>query len=197
MTRVYGTALPLVTLRPFEADDAAMVLRAAEDPCICVLLDLVPGNHRVAEDYVMRQLLRAERGLGASYVVADAVSGVPVGQIGVWLRSRAPDGATGYREESHGRAAVGFWTGPEHRRRGYASVALVALAAEVFGGGVVERLEAYVEPWNEGSWRALERAGFVREGLLRGWQRVGTSRRDMYVYGLLASDGSLRGDSDA
>ena len=45
-----------------------------------------------------------------------------------------------------------------------------------------------VEPWNEGSWRAAERAGFVREGLLRSWQRVGDERRDMYMYGFLPGD---------
>lgn len=37
----------------------------------------------------------------------------------------------------------------------------------------VHRLELYVEPWNEGSWRTAERAGYTREGLLRSWQQVG------------------------
>lgn len=190
MTARRGSPLPRVELRPFEVGDVAMVLHAAEDPYICELLDLVSGDRSIAEAYVRRQPLRAERGLGVSQVVIDAVSQEPVGQVGLWLRSRAPDGATGYREESHGRAAVGYWTSPEHRRCGYAASALCALAADVFARGAVERLEAYVEPWNEGSWRSLERAGFVREGLLRGWQRVGTSRRDMFVYGLLANDTS-------
>lgn len=33
----------------------------------------------------------------------------------------------------------------------------------------VQRLELYVEPWNEGSWRAAEATGFAREGLMRQW----------------------------
>ena len=49
----------------------------------------------------------------------------------------------------------------------------------------VERLELYVEPWNEGSWRAAEAAGYQREGLLRAWQRVGDARGDMYMYSIL------------
>jgi [ribosomal protein S5]-alanine N-acetyltransferase len=52
----------------------------------------------------------------------------------------------------------------------------------------LHRIELYVEPWNEGSWRAAERAGYVREGLLRSWQQVGSERRDLYMYSLLPED---------
>jgi RimJ/RimL family protein N-acetyltransferase len=52
----------------------------------------------------------------------------------------------------------------------------------------VVRLELYVEPWNVGSIRTAERAGFVREGLLRKAERVGVERRDMFVYGRLRDD---------
>jgi ribosomal-protein-alanine N-acetyltransferase len=51
----------------------------------------------------------------------------------------------------------------------------------------VERLELYVEPWNEASWRAAEAAGYQREGLLRAWQRVGDARKDMFIYSVLPS----------
>jgi RimJ/RimL family protein N-acetyltransferase len=54
----------------------------------------------------------------------------------------------------------------------------------------IPRLELYVEPWNEASWRTAERVGFTREGLLRSWQLVGTERRDMFMYSLLATDES-------
>ena len=40
----------------------------------------------------------------------------------------------------------------------------------------------------EPSWRAAVGAGYVREGLLRSWQRVGEDRRDMYAYSRLPSD---------
>lgn len=53
-------------------------------------------------------------------------------------------------------------------------------------------MELYVEPWNEGSWRAAERIGYAREGLLRSWQRVGDERRDMYMYSLLPEDLAAR-----
>lgn len=42
-----------------------------------------------------------------------------------------------------------------------------------------------MEPWNEGSWRAAEQAGYEREGLLRAFKRVGGQPRDMYMYSRL------------
>lgn len=58
----------------------------------------------------------------------------------------------------------------------------------------LDRLELYVEPWNEGSWRAAESAGYEREGLLRAWERVAGEPRDMYMHGRLTSQGSARGE---
>jgi [ribosomal protein S5]-alanine N-acetyltransferase len=61
--------------------------------------------------------------------------------------------------------------------------ALGTLATWAFEAIDVVRLELYVEPWNVGSIRTAERVGFLREGLLRKAERVGTERRDVYVYG--------------
>jgi RimJ/RimL family protein N-acetyltransferase len=49
-------------------------------------------------------------------------------------------------------------------------------------------MELYVEPWNTASIRTAEKAGFRREGLLRGWQEVGGERKDMYMFARLSGD---------
>lgn len=49
----------------------------------------------------------------------------------------------------------------------------------------IQRLQLFVEPWNEGSWRTARACGYQREGLLRRWQRVGAELEDMYVYSRL------------
>ena len=72
--------------------------------------------------------------------------------------------------------------------QGVRTHALAAVSGWGLSLGPIHRLELYVEPWNEGSWRAAERAGYRREGLLRSWQEVGGTRRDMYVYSLLRGD---------
>lgn len=51
----------------------------------------------------------------------------------------------------------------------------------------VHRVQLYVEPWNESSWRVAEACGYVREGLLRSWQQVGSERKDMFVYSVVAN----------
>lgn len=97
-----------------------------------------------------------------------------VGNIGLW---------TSNIEVGH--ANTGYWIAPQARRRGYLTAALRTLTSWALAIPEVERLELYVEPWNEASWRAAETAGYQREGLLRAWQRIGDTRKDMYMYGIL------------
>jgi RimJ/RimL family protein N-acetyltransferase len=86
------------------------------------------------------------------------------------------------------RASTGYFVVERHRGAGFAGRALATLATWAFEAIDVVRLELYAEPWNVGSIRTAERAGFVREGLLRKAERVGSERRDMFVYGRLRED---------
>ncbi len=175
------TRLPVI-LRAFSDSDAGLIQSVAGDPLI-PLITTVPagGDLAGALAFIGRQHQRLSAGQGYSFAITDAASGTPVGQAGLWLR-----------DADHGRAAVGYWVAAPHRRRGYTTAALTALSRWGLGLEGIERLELYVEPWNEGSWRAAERAGYHREGLLRSWQRVGAERRDMYMYSLLPADIAAR-----
>jgi RimJ/RimL family protein N-acetyltransferase len=66
-----------------------------------------------------------------------------------------------------------------------ATAALKALTAFAWTIPVLHRIELYIEPWNSGSVRAAEGAGFEREGLLRGHQEIGGRRRDMLLYSII------------
>jgi ribosomal-protein-alanine N-acetyltransferase len=164
-----------VRLRAFSSADIPMVLDAANDPLIPVLTT-VPStpDPALAAAFIDRQHARAATGTGYSFAIADH-GDTAVGQIGLWLRNI-----------DLGRVSIGYWIAPNARRRGFAADALRTVA--VWGERLpdVHRLELYVEPWNEGSWRAAEHAGFQREGLLRSWERVGTERRDMFIYSRIA-----------
>lgn len=83
------------------------------------------------------------------------------------------------------RASIGYWIIDSQRRRGYAAEALDVLTTWALHHVDVDRLELYVEPWNTGSWRAAEHAGYAREGLLRAWERIDGTPRDMYMYSRL------------
>lgn len=80
---------------------------------------------------------------------------------------------------------IGYWTAPEFRRAGVVTKALSLISAWGVEHPGIHRLQLYVEPWNEGSGRAAERVGFVREGLMRRWKAVGDEPRDMFMYSLL------------
>jgi RimJ/RimL family protein N-acetyltransferase len=167
-----------VLLREFDASDIGVVLSAAADPLI-PLITTVPagGGPDQARAYIQRQQQRLASGAGYSFAIADIATGEAVGQIGLWL-SELPGG----------RASTGYWIGPGHRRRGYATAALTAITGWGLALDGIHRIELHVEPWNQGSWRAAERAGYQREGLLRSWQQVGDERRDMYIYGIIRQD---------
>lgn len=166
----------LVLLRPFAEGDAGVVMSAASDPLI-PLITTVPtsGTREDAVAYIERQHSRLISRTGYSFAIADAATDEAVGQIGLWLR-----------DIDAGRASTGYWIAPQRRRNGFARAALSTLTAWALNLNEVHRLQLFVEPWNEGSWRTAEACGFEGEGLLRAWQQVGRERRDMYVYSIVA-----------
>jgi RimJ/RimL family protein N-acetyltransferase len=169
---------PPITLRPFRDEDASLVQSVAADALI-PLITTVPasGDLDDARAYLGRQHERLVSGQGYSFAITEAATGDAVGQIGLWLKNI-----------SEGRASTGYWVSSQFRRRGYVIAALAAISRWGLSVENIHRIELYVEPWNEGSWRAAEQVGYRREGLLRIWQQVGSERRDMYMYSLLPQD---------
>lgn len=164
-----------VRLRPWTVNDTDVVASAAADPLIPLISTVPTSTDRAdLEAYVDRQHRRLREGSGFSFAIAEMRTNQAVGSIGLWTSNI-----------SAGRASTGYWIGPQFRRRGYAMSALHALTTWALSLPEVERLELYVEPWNEGSWRAAESVGYQREGLLRAWQVVGPDRKDMYIYSVL------------
>lgn len=171
---------PTVVLRPFEHRDAPLITSAGTDPLI-PLVTTVPTSGDLVDvrAFIDRQNTRLAEGVGYSFAIADTPTDEAVGQIGLWT-SAVPQ---------TGSASIGYWIGPEFRRRGYATEALRLLTIWASGLPNITRLELYVEPWNEGSWRAAQACNFRREVLLPKWQRVGGEDRDMYRYGLIPDHG--------
>ena len=161
-----------VRLRAWRLEDAPLDEAVSDDP-------LIPHNTSVptsgtlydAEAFVRRQQGRLDDGSGYAFAIALADTDEACGHIGLWTRHL-----------NDGRATLGYWLAPAHRRRGLLTEALAALCEWALTFDEITRLDLFVEPWNEGSWRAAEACGFEREGLLRNWQRVGDEPKDMYVY---------------
>ena len=165
----------LVTLRAFTPADVVLIQSASQDPMIPLITSApsTPGQEE-ALAFIKRQHHRLESGAGWPFAVADAATGAAVGQIGLWpgqssRRTGNPD-------------TIGYWIGPGHRKQGYAGEALKLLTEWALTVRQMPRIELYIEPWNEGSWRTAESAGYRRDRLLPSWQKIGTQWRDMYRY---------------
>jgi ribosomal-protein-alanine N-acetyltransferase len=168
-----------VTLRPFMRADLPLVREASTDPYIPTITS-VPQRYSDDEGraFIGRQHERAAGGHGYPFVVAGAEEPERgLGAVGLWLR-----------EIDSGRASIGYWLVPSARGLKLATAALGCVVAFAFETLAIPRLHLFVEPWNIASQRTAEAAGFSREALLRGWERIGDEQRDAFSYVLLRQE---------
>lgn len=85
---------------------------------------------------------------------------------------------------------IGVALFPEHRGRGVGTDAQVLLTRYLFDTTAAERIQAATEAGNRAEQRALEKAGFQREGVLRAWGIRAGRWRDAVMYSRLRSDDS-------
>ncbi|MDI5938563.1 GNAT family N-acetyltransferase [Micromonospora sp. DH15] len=92
-------------------------------------------------------------------------------------------------EQATGQAMIGFSLLPAGRGRGLATRAVRLVTGWAFDGVGLARVWAGTRPENAASQRVLERAGFTREGLLRGrLPGPDGTRVDSVQYARLATD---------
>jgi [ribosomal protein S5]-alanine N-acetyltransferase len=164
-----------VVLREFSILDVPMAMELSTDPYV-PLIGTLPAHAdtREARAWVDRQRGRWAEGVGFSFAIADAGNDDAVGSIGLWLANLAG-----------GRASAGYFVAPSARGRGIAGAALTALTRFAWSIPALHRVELYIEPWNVGSIKTAERAGYEREGLLRSYQEIGGRRRGMLLYAVI------------
>ncbi len=85
---------------------------------------------------------------------------------------------------------IGILLLPDHRGQGYGTTAHHLLVDYLFETTTVYRIQATTEVDNDAEQRALEKAGFTREGVLRGGSFVRGQWRDYALYGRLRTDPS-------
>lgn len=83
---------------------------------------------------------------------------------------------------------IGIGLLPGERGRGVGSVAQRLLVEYLFATTELDRVEASTDVDNIAEQKALARAGFTREGILRGAQVRGGIRRDLVHFGKLRTD---------
>jgi RimJ/RimL family protein N-acetyltransferase len=109
------------------------------------------------------------------------VDGAAVGTVS-WFETR-------YGPNDESRAFnIGIALIPEARGQGHGCVAQRLLADQLLATTSVNRVEASTDVENIAEQRSLEKAGFTREGLLRGSQFRGDTWHDLVSYSRLRSD---------
>ncbi|MDQ3891916.1 MAG: GNAT family N-acetyltransferase [Actinomycetota bacterium] len=166
-----------ILLRDWTFEDLPCVEEASRDPFIPTGTTVPsPFSEEGGRAFVQRQWGRRASGQGLSLAITEARTDDAVGLI-VLLHRQQP-----------GVVGVGYWIVAGHRRRGFALAAVHLLSRWALGLPAVARLEALVEPGNDGSVRVLEGAGFRREGLLREYLELRSTRSDVWLYSLIRSD---------
>ncbi len=85
-------------------------------------------------------------------------------------------------------AALGYWIGLRHARKGHMRSALASLVPFAFGGLRLHRIEAACLPHNQASIRTLEGAAFRHEGLARNYLKINGTWQDHMLYALSEED---------
>lgn len=172
-----------VVLRPVEESELPDILRIQTDPTW-------PGEYqwfgfRVAK---ARELERRW--------TQDGLIGSVDGTLAVEVEDGTFAGVVNWRPVGEtGNLEIGIWVHPAHRGRGIGTEAQRQLIDYLFATRPVHRVQAGTEIDNIAEQRALERVGFQREGVARGYGFRDGKWRDGVFYGLLRDDARDRPQS--
>ena len=156
--------------------DVPVIAEASHDPETRQRLDDEPLTPDRQRDSVSRAQEQWRTGTGAPFVIADAADDRPLGLLNLQF---------GEDEEVAGVAVSVF---PQARGRGVAAKALRLGATWGLRQLGLHRVFAEAAADNHASIRAIEKAGFQREGILRAHCKTQGRRHDCVMFSLLLQD---------
>lgn len=148
---------PTYTLRPWQAGDIDSVAKYANNPKIAAnLRDAFPTpyTYEDARAYVMGCI---EAGETTQCTRAICLDGEAVGSIGIFLE----------QDVYCKNAELGYWLAEPYWGQGIMSQAIRELTDLAFSQYDLHRIHAEPFAHNHGSRRALEKAGYQLEGILK------------------------------
>jgi RimJ/RimL family protein N-acetyltransferase len=168
-------------LRPVTAADVQFLDRQHEDPEAAGEFNWYgyrePSNGSLAERVAADLTIREDGGI---FAVTDDDDQI-LGDVSWRTASNGPP--------PYGDCwQIGIWLAPEARGQGHGAAAQRLLADQLFANSTRERVEAGTEAGNLGEQKALEKAGFTREGVLRRACLRAGEYRDMVVYSKLRGE---------
>jgi RimJ/RimL family protein N-acetyltransferase len=170
-----------VELRPVEEQDLPLIHRLTSDPD-------ATGDY---EWYGWRDPHEFRRRWDEDGLLGD--------ELAILIVCRGADrlGFVAWRKVPTGRIShcwsMGIALAPEARGQGYGTAAQRLLVRYLFRHSQVNRIEATTEIGNLAEQHALEKAGFTREGLLRGHGFQNGRWHDGVLYSVLRDEVDLHG----
>jgi len=162
---------------PAEADVPA-ITAACQDPLIQRFTFVpVPYSEEDARTFVAAAPREREAGEALALVICPRDGDELLGTVGVQRFDR-----------DHRTADIGYWMAPQARGRGAAARAVRLLAPWALRELGLARIQLDADVDNVASQRVAERAGFVREGVLRSVIEVKGRRWTEVVHSLLPED---------
>ena len=138
-----------------------------------------PGDRSAIREALAKGPLRNDR--NGEMIVERVSDGQPIGLVS-WHEVH-------YGPPPESRAwNIGISLIPEARGHGFGAIAQRLLADELFATTDTNRVEASTDAENLAEQRALEKAGFVREGIQRGAQFRAGAHHDLVTYARLRTD---------
>jgi len=169
-----------VCLRDLTIDDADLLDAWSADPDVRgEFNDFGFEPSRVDREALAKGPFRNER--NGELIVERISDGEPIGSVSWHRVAYGPNPGSGAWN-------IGISLVPATRGRGFGAEAQRLLADYLFSATEFDRVEASTDVDNVAEQRSLERAGFIREGLLRGAQERSGIRHDLLNYARLRSD---------
>jgi RimJ/RimL family protein N-acetyltransferase len=165
--------------RPPVEEDIDVLAPVFRDPAVGGEAGMPPWDAATLRVVLHDQLPEmVARGLMSPYVIVESATGRLLGGINLHHFDPLRD-----------TVEVGYWLLTDARGRGVATRCVQAAARHAFSNGIF-RIEAHVRVGNAASERVLERSGFRREGVKRGYLRRGgeDEKHNATLFARLADD---------
>jgi ribosomal-protein-alanine N-acetyltransferase len=162
-------------LRPFVDGDAPRISELAGDEAVSDTTLRIPHPYsaKMALEWIGTHQKIRDSGLAIFYAIDCKESGELVGSNGMEI------------DPLNSRADIGYWTGREYWKRGYATEAAAGLLGFAFNVLRLHKISAHHFARNEASGRVLDKLGMKREGYLRAHVRKSGVWEDIVEYGIL------------
>ena len=108
------------------------------------------------------------------FFIIEKKDGTEIGHINGWMRGRMME--------------IGFALVPSERGKGCGTEAIQLMVDYLFLSKDIVRIQAPTETRNIASQKALEKAGFSKEGIMRKTLYIRGEHRDMYLYSILREE---------